>query len=104
MLTLTRRRWGVYIVLAHEGVSERGIHGPLARSLRTGRCRMSGLGAGCPAAHEEPDVRASAGCLGWSGQFFCSLDNMHRISGQAPDVRPVTGRRMSGGRPDVRSL
>ena len=34
----------------------------------------------------------------------CSKNGMRRISGQAPDVRPIAGRWMSGGRPDVRPL
>ena len=77
-------------MLAHEGVSERGIHGPLALSLRTGRCRMSGL---------VPDVRGfvTGRMSGLGGQMSglawvpcgCSLDR------RGPDVR--AGGRMSGG-------
>ena len=65
MLTLTRRRWGLYIVLAHEGVIERGdtwALGPFSAhrkvpDVRAGG-RMSGGSrrAGCPGLW--PDVRA----------------------------------------------
>ena len=103
-------------MLAHEGVSERGIHGPLARSLRTGRCRMSGLGAGCPAAHEEPDVRASGrmsglelpdssalwiACAGFPGR--------RRMSGPSrgagcPGVGRMSGRCRVAWRPSLSGL
>ena len=93
-------------MLAHEGVSERGIHGPLARSLRTGRCRMSRLGAGCPLAHEEPDVQASGrmsglefpnssalwlACSGFpGGGAGCpGLWEEPAVRGMGPDVRAV---------------
>ena len=70
-------------MLAHEGVSERGIHGPLARSLCADRRRMSGASrrAGCPGRE--------AGCPGWRGRSRSSLDR------RGPDVR--AGGRMSGG-------
>ena len=75
-------------MLAHEGVSERGIHGPLARSLRTGRCRMSGLG---------PDVRGfvTGRISGLGGRMsgLAWIFHMHSVM-EGPDFR---GRdRMSG--------
>ena len=65
-------------------------------TLRAGRRRMSGLGAGCPAVHGRPDVRAWAGCPAWRWPFFGCFCCPCRISGVMPDVRPLLKRRMSG--------
>ena len=67
-------------------------------ALWIGGVRMSGLGAGCPAAREEPDVRASGRMSGLTWfSFGCLLR-------WAPDFRAGAGCPGLQEWPDVRGL
>ena len=96
MLTRKRRWRGSIYSLRGEGV-----HGtrPRCDARRQGG-RMSGPSrdAGCS--------DWLAGCPGWSGQFFCSLDRRDRMSGQRGRMSGGSGRagclRRGAGCPDCR--
>lgn len=58
---------------------------------------MSGMGARCPAAHEEPDVRASGQMSGLELPDSSTLWlEGAGFPGARPDVRDLARRRMSG--------
>ena len=58
--------------MSGQGGRMSGLAWPVSE-LSVGGVRMSGLGAGCPAAREGPDVRASCRMSGLTGFSFGCL-------------------------------